>query len=92
MTVTTKTSGAIGVITTASFAGGVLSEVASSDLDLDDIRQQEALAAAIFTTRLQQVLTALGYFSGPIDGQWSDELTAALSALQADLGVPVIFG
>lgn len=75
--------------TTATFTKGALTEVSTTDLDLDDLRQQEALAAAIFTTRLQQVLTALGFYSGPIDGQESDELTAAIAALQADLGVPV---
>jgi uncharacterized surface protein with fasciclin (FAS1) repeats len=38
---------------------------------------------------LQQVLTALGYYEGPIDGIYSEAVTAAVSALQADLGVPV---
>lgn len=75
-------------LTTATFNDGTMSEVSTADLNLDDLRQQEALAAAIFTTRLQQVLAALGYYSGPIDGQWSDEMTAAVLALQIDLGVP----
>lgn len=47
-------------------------------------QQQTASTAA-----LQQTLALAGYWDGPIDGQWSDELTAALSALQTDLGVPV---
>ncbi len=76
-------------LTTASFTGGTMSEVSSSDLSLDEIRQQEALAAAIMISRLQQVLAVLGYYSGPIDGQWSDEMTAAVALFQADLGVPV---
>ncbi len=53
------------------------------------VLQAEAFAEAIFVTRLQQVLTALGFYTGPIDGIYSEEVTAAVSALQADLGVPV---
>jgi len=32
-------------------------------------------------------LTVAGYWTGPIDGQWSDALTAALQDFQTDLGV-----
>jgi peptidoglycan hydrolase-like protein with peptidoglycan-binding domain len=38
---------------------------------------------------LQQVMTTLGYYSGPIDGIYGDETTAAVEAMQEDLGVPV---
>ena len=37
---------------------------------------------------LQAVLVATGHYSGPVDGQWSPEVEAALIALQEDLGVP----
>jgi branched-chain amino acid transport system substrate-binding protein len=74
--------------TLATFNAGVMSEVSSTDLSLSDLRQQEALASAILVSRLQQVLTALGYYSGPIDGQLSDELTVSIVLLQNDLGVP----
>ena len=40
------------------------------------------------TTRIQQGLTALGLYSGPIDGQTSDALTASIAALQQQLGLP----
>jgi branched-chain amino acid transport system substrate-binding protein len=76
-------------LTTATFTDGEFTPVSSVDLDLDELRQQEALANAIFVTRIQQVLTALGLYSGPIDGQWSDEVSASVGALQALLGVPV---
>ena len=76
-------------ITTASFTGGEMSELKSTDLNLDDLRQQEALASAIMISRLQQLLAVLGYYTGPIDGQWSDEVTASVAAFQNDLGVPV---
>jgi branched-chain amino acid transport system substrate-binding protein len=75
--------------TVAEVREGELTEVSSTDVDLDELRQQEAFTQAIFTTRVQQLLTALGYYTGPIDGQSSEELTAAIGALQADLGVPV---
>ena len=39
------------------------------------------------TAALQQTLKLAGYWDGPVDGQWSDELTAALQELQSDLGV-----
>jgi peptidoglycan hydrolase-like protein with peptidoglycan-binding domain len=39
------------------------------------------------TAALQSALTIAGYWTGPIDGQWSDALTAALQAFQTDLGV-----
>jgi uncharacterized surface protein with fasciclin (FAS1) repeats len=36
---------------------------------------------------LQGLLTGLGYWSGPIDGVWTDELGVALARLQSDLGL-----
>ena len=35
---------------------------------------------------LQGVLAGLGYYSGPIDGAWSDDLEAALIAFQTEAG------
>jgi peptidoglycan hydrolase-like protein with peptidoglycan-binding domain len=40
------------------------------------------------TAALQTVLKLAGYWPGPIDGQWTDELTAALKSFQTALGVP----
>jgi branched-chain amino acid transport system substrate-binding protein len=37
---------------------------------------------------IQQMLTDLGFYTGPIDGIWTNEVTAAVKALQKDLGVP----
>ncbi len=37
---------------------------------------------------LQQLLTDLGFYTGPIDGVWTPAVTAAMMALQAELGVP----
>lgn len=47
---------------------------------------EEALA---HTAAVQSVLALAGYWTGPIDGEWTDALTAAVEELQADLGVPV---
>ncbi|MFL6150974.1 MAG: peptidoglycan-binding protein [Ornithinibacter sp.] len=41
------------------------------------------------TAALQQTLKLAGYWDGPVDGVWTDELTAALQKLQKDLGVKV---
>ena len=48
----------------------------------------EATQAIAHTAALQSVLALAGYWTGPIDGEWSDALTAALQQFQTDLGVP----
>jgi peptidoglycan hydrolase-like protein with peptidoglycan-binding domain len=45
---------------------------------------QEAMAS---TAAVQQTLKLAGYWDGPVDGQWTDELTDALEEFQTDLGV-----
>ena len=41
------------------------------------------------TAAVQQTLKLAGYWDGPVDGVWTDELTDALEELQKDLGVEV---
>ena len=41
------------------------------------------------TAAVQQTLKLAGYWAGPVDGMWTDELTVALEELQKDLGVKV---
>lgn len=41
------------------------------------------------TAAVQQTLKLAGYWDGPVDGVWTEELTAALEKLQKDLGVEV---
>jgi branched-chain amino acid transport system substrate-binding protein len=75
--------------TTGVIKGGQLTEVSSTDIDFADLRrQQEAFITANFITQLQQALRFLGFFNGPIDGIESPELTAALAAFQASVGLP----
>jgi branched-chain amino acid transport system substrate-binding protein len=75
--------------TTGAIQGGRLVEISSTDIDFADLlRQREAFAAANFNTRLQQALRFLGFYDGPIDGLDSPELTAALAAFQASVGLP----
>jgi peptidoglycan hydrolase-like protein with peptidoglycan-binding domain len=50
---------------------------------------EEAVAAAAAVMELQQVMTSLGYYSGPIDGIYGPETTAGVEAMQEDLGVTV---
>ncbi|MGY4642824.1 peptidoglycan-binding protein [Cellulomonas sp. URHB0016] len=47
----------------------------------------QAEAALTSTAALQQTLKLAGYWDGPVDGQWSEELTAALVRFQTELGV-----
>jgi peptidoglycan hydrolase-like protein with peptidoglycan-binding domain len=52
------------------------------------IQSALAGAASAQVAALQGILVTLGYFPGPIDGQWSAQLEEALRAFQTDLGVP----
>ncbi|GGN59808.1 hypothetical protein GCM10010112_15310 [Actinoplanes lobatus] len=44
----------------------------------------EAIAS---TAAVQQTLKLAGFWTGPVDGNWTDQLTEALKAFQKDLGV-----
>jgi branched-chain amino acid transport system substrate-binding protein len=81
-----------GRFTTASFAGGQLAEGNSTDIDLNalaaDVAKQDAITSAAFTASIQQVLRLLGYYTGPVDGIYDDDVAAAVKALQTDLGLP----
>lgn len=56
--------------------------------DLAALGGAAAQATLLQTTALQQTLKLAGYWDGPVDGQWTPELTQALVRLQTDLGVP----
>jgi uncharacterized surface protein with fasciclin (FAS1) repeats len=74
--------------TTGQMKDGKLEAVASTDVDLAALAlQQEAFAAAAFNTKLQQALQFLGFYSGPIDGIDSPELTTAIAAFQTSVGL-----
>ncbi len=78
--------------TTTVIAGGELSEASSTDIDIaaarNEAANQASIAAASFTTSLQGRLRLLGFYSGPIDGVWDDDVVAALAAFQASVGLP----
>ncbi len=78
-----------GRFTTATILNGEVGNIETSDVDVAALRQEQAaFAAAAFNTKLQQALTFLGFYDGPIDGLESPELTAALAAFQASVGLP----
>jgi branched-chain amino acid transport system substrate-binding protein len=75
--------------TTAVLRGGEVADLTSTDVDIADIRrQQEAYAAAAQITKIQQALTFLGFYSGPINGLDTPEFRAALAAFQTSVGLP----
>ena len=78
--------------TVANLANGNFVVAKTVDLDLTALQAAHAaalaMASAVQTTRIQQALTALGLYSGPIDGQPSEALTASIAALQQQLGLP----
>jgi murein L,D-transpeptidase YcbB/YkuD len=47
-----------------------------------------ATQALAHTAAVQSTLKLAGYWNGPVDGQWSPELTEALKTFQTTLGVP----
>ena len=57
------------------------------DALLAELGLQTTAAEMTHTASVQTVLTLTGYWTGPIDGVWTDELTAALQAFQTALGV-----
>ncbi len=75
--------------TTAVLSDGSITGVSSTDVDIAEIRrQQEAYAAAAQITKIQQALTFLGFYSGPINGLDTPEFRAALAAFQTSVGLP----
>ena len=54
---------------------------------LAELDLQAAAADLTHTAAVQTVLTLTGFWHGPIDGVWTDELTAALQEFQIALGV-----
>jgi murein L,D-transpeptidase YcbB/YkuD len=46
-----------------------------------------AQEAVVATTAVQQTLKLAGFWDGPVDGEWTPELTEALKKLQTELGV-----
>jgi peptidoglycan hydrolase-like protein with peptidoglycan-binding domain len=47
----------------------------------------ETTVAGPAVARLQAVMTRLGYYTGDVDGVYGEETTAAVTAMQEDLGV-----
>jgi murein L,D-transpeptidase YcbB/YkuD len=68
---------------------GLVDRATSLALDAK-VKEAEGAAASQASTQTTAVQTALklaGYWTGPIDGNWTDELTTALKRFQVDLGV-----
>jgi branched-chain amino acid transport system substrate-binding protein len=75
-------------VTTARVDAGQLQPVGSQEVDLEAQRQDELFASAILVAQLQQALKALGYYEGDVTGIYDEATTAAVAALQRDLGLP----
>ena len=75
--------------TTGVLRAGAITEISSTDINIADIRrQQAAYAAAAQITKIQQALTFLGFYSGPINGLDTAEFRAALATFQTSVGLP----
>jgi peptidoglycan hydrolase-like protein with peptidoglycan-binding domain len=75
-------------VTTARVIDGQLQPVTRQDVDLEAQRQDAVFASAVFVAQLQQALKVLGYYDGDVTGVYDDATTAAVGALQTDLGLP----
>ena len=70
--------------------GGILVCLADREHLYVERRRRRAPAAGASTRNaaIQGALKVLGYWDGPVDGQWSDALGNAIKKLQTDLGIP----
>ena len=75
-------------VTTSRVIDGVLQPTSVQDVDLIAQQEEAIFAASVFVTQLQQALKVLGYFDGDITGVYDEATTAAVAALQRDLGLP----
>ena len=68
---------------------GFVDKATAEALDelLAELDLQTAAADLTHTATVQTVLTLTGFWQGPIDGVWTDELTEALQEFQIALGV-----
>ena len=68
---------------------GVVDQATARALDekLAELGEQAAAQARTQTAAVQTMLRLTGFWTGPIDGEWSDELTVALMNFQTELGV-----
>jgi Raf kinase inhibitor-like YbhB/YbcL family protein len=68
---------------------GLVDRATSEALDeaVADAKGGEAAAESAHTAAVQTTLALAGYWDGPIDGVWTDDLTEALKEFQEDLGV-----
>ena len=60
---------------------------AALDAAVQEVGGQAATQQVASTAAVQSTLKLAGYWTGPVDGQWTPELTDALTAFQTDLGV-----
>ncbi|HSJ60800.1 MAG TPA: peptidoglycan-binding domain-containing protein, partial [Jiangellaceae bacterium] len=61
---------------------------ASKEAAEDELSADAATELVVLTAAVQSTLKLAGYWTGPVDGQWTEELTDALIVFQTDLGVP----
>jgi peptidoglycan hydrolase-like protein with peptidoglycan-binding domain len=58
------------------------------DARLQQKTNETVAGASTRNAAIQGALKVLGYWDGPVDGQWSDALGDAVKKLQTDLGIP----
>jgi peptidoglycan hydrolase-like protein with peptidoglycan-binding domain len=79
----------LAVVTTFTGCGGddesATATVTETVTETTSSASQTPVGPAV--AELQQVMTSLGYYSGPIDGIYGDATTEGVKAMQEDLGV-----
>jgi peptidoglycan hydrolase-like protein with peptidoglycan-binding domain len=68
---------------------GFVDRATAAALDAAVVAKQSSAASEAVATAaaVQSTLKLAGHWDGPVDGQWTEELTDALKAFQSELGV-----
>jgi peptidoglycan hydrolase-like protein with peptidoglycan-binding domain len=73
------------VVALAGCGGGSETVTVTTTTSQSSESQSPPMGPAV--VELQQVMTALGYYDGPIDGVYGEETVAGVKAMQEDLGL-----
>jgi peptidoglycan hydrolase-like protein with peptidoglycan-binding domain len=73
---------------------GTVDKATAAALQSDVAAKGGAIAqeAVVSTAAVQQTLKIAGFWDGPVDGEWTPELTNALEDVQTELGVKPFAG
>jgi peptidoglycan hydrolase-like protein with peptidoglycan-binding domain len=75
------------IVALAGCGGDSETETVTVTTTASESSESQPLPAGPAVVSLQQVMTRLGYYDGPIDGVYGEETAAGVMAMQEDLGL-----